>query len=126
MQHVIFFKKKDGKFSGIIKVDFGDQNTLQEVIKDKITILQQRYLVDEFIRKSRAVKCNKCQGWGHVHRYCKNEAKCGKCGDKHETNTCNVTVFKCCHCSGPHRAGSSECQVFKDKMDQFNIYNQNG
>ena len=117
-----FFKRKgDGKFSGMIKVDFGDEKVLEQAINDKITIGNQRYLVVEFVKKSRVVKCNKCQGWGHVHRYCKNEAKCGKCSDKHETNTCNVTTLKCCHCNGPHRAGSSDCKVFKDKMDQFNL-----
>ena len=105
----------------MIKVNFGDEKVLEQVINDKITIGSQRYLVVEFVKKSRVVKCNKCQGWGHIHRYCKNDAKCGKCSEKHETNTCNATSFKCCHCQGPHRAGSSECKVFKEKMGQFNL-----
>ena len=77
----------------MIKVDFGDQDVLQKVIEDKITILNQRYLVVEFLRKSRAIKCNKCQDWGHIHRYCKNNPKCGKCSGNHETNTCEVLTL---------------------------------
>ena len=117
-----FFKRKsDGKFSGMVKVDFGSRTMLQDAIAKKIVINQQRYIVEEFIRKSRVVKCNKCQGWGHIHRYCTKEAKCGKCAGDHETKTCQETNLKCCHCSDSHRAGSSECKVYKEKTAQFSV-----
>ena len=119
-----FFKRKsDGKFSGMIKVDFMNETTLEHAINNKVTILNQRYQVVEFIRRTRVVKCNKCQSWGHIHRYCKNQAKCGKCSGDHETNTCSETNFKCCHCKGGHRAGSTECRVYKEKVEQFNLIN---
>ena len=66
-----FFKRKsDDKFIGMIKDDFRSHTSLQQVIKDKMKIVSQRYIVEEFVRKSRVIKCNNCQSWGHVHRYC--------------------------------------------------------
>ena len=63
-----FFKRKsDNKFSGMIKVDFKSHTLLQQVIRDKIEILSQRYIVEEFVRKSRVIKYNNCQSWGHEH-----------------------------------------------------------
>ena len=116
-----FFKRKsDGKFTGMIKVDFRDRETLQKVTKDRLTIGSQRYIVEEYKRKSRVVKCNKCQGWGHIHRYCNREPKCGKCSAKHETESCTIiSGFKCAHCNEDHKAGSSVCKVFREKMALF-------
>ena len=110
-----FFKRKsDNKFSGMINVDFKSHTLLQQVITDEIKILSQRYIVEEFVRKSRVIKCNNCQSWDHVHRYCVKAAKCAKCGENHETRTCTVNKgFVCCHCKGAHRAGSVNCKVYK-------------
>ena len=65
---------------------------------------------------------DKCQSWGHVHRYCNKSAKCGKCAGNHETLTCNITSgFKCAHCGQDHKAGSQECEVLKSKVAQFSV-----
>ena len=57
-----FFKRKsDIKFSDMIKVDFKSHTLLQQVITDKIKIPSQRYIVEEFVHKSRVIKCNDCQ-----------------------------------------------------------------
>ena len=78
--------------------------------------------MEEYKRKSRVIKCNKCQSWGHVHRYCNKSAKCGKCAGNHETLTCNITSgFKCAHCGQDHKAGSQDCEVLKTKVAQFSI-----
>ena len=115
-----FFKRKDQSFSGLIKVDFKSRETLQRVMNEKIKFGQQRYIVEEYKRKSRVIKCNKCQGWGHIHRYCNRAPKCGKCADKHETMTCTINKgFKCAHCGDDHRAGSSICKVYKEKVAMF-------
>ena len=43
-----FFKKKDGEFMGIIKVKFKQENDLNDAITNKITIFQQKYIVEKF------------------------------------------------------------------------------
>ena len=80
----------------MIKVDFKSHTLLQQVITDKIKILSQRYIVEEFVRKSRVIKCNNCQSWGYVHRYCVKAAKCPNFGKNHETRTCTVTTGFVC------------------------------
>ena len=116
-----FFKRKsDNSFMGMIKVDFKSRETLLKVINDRIKFCNQRYIVEEFKRKSRVVKCNLCQGWGHIHRYCKKTPKCGKCAENHETKSCSITGgYKCAHCGKGHKAGSYDCKVYKEKMALF-------
>lgn len=113
-------KRSDNSFNGMIKIEVSSRDNLLKLISERIKFCNQRYIVEEFQRKSRVVKCNKCQGWGHIQRYCKKEPKCGKCADKHETRTCTITSqFKCAHCSLNHMAGSQDCKVFKEKVAIF-------
>lgn len=119
------FFKRNGTFSGIVKVDFKSRSDLLKAMEDKIKINSQRYIVEEYQRKSRVIKCSKCQGWGHIYRFCTKDPKCGKCAEKHESITCKITAgFKCAHCKEAHKAGSPECKVFKQKIAQFSN-NQN-
>ena len=113
-------KRTDNSFNGMIKIEVSSREKLLQLISDKVKFFNQRYIVEEYHRKSRVVKCNKCQGWGHIQRYCKKEAKCGKCAEKHETRTCSITSgFKCAHCGLNHMAGSGDCKVFKEKVATF-------
>lgn len=123
IEELEFLKRKnDDSFMGMIKVECKSRDSLLKLIDDKIKFCGQRYVVEEYKRKSRVIKCNKCQSWGHVHRYCKKSAKCGKCAGNHETLTCNITSgFKCAHCGQDHKAGSQECEVLKSKVAQFSV-----
>ena len=120
-----FLKRKaDNSFMGLIKVAFKSREKLQKAIDDKIILGDQRYIVEEYRRRSRVIKCNKCQGWGHVHRYCNRSAKCGKCAGNHETTSCAITTgFKCAHCGKDHQAGSNDCAIYKEKLAKFSVSN---
>ena len=113
-------KRSDKSFNGMIKLEFSSREAMMKVITDKIKFCHQRYIVEEYKRKSRVIKCNKCQGWGHIHRYCTKSAKCGKCAENHESNSCSITSgFKCAHCNEDHQAGSFDCAVYKEKLAKF-------
>ena len=113
-------KRSDESFNGMIKIEVSSREDLLKLIKDRVKFLNQRYIVEEYHRKSRVVKCHKCQGWGHIQRYCKKDPKCGKCAEKHESKTCTITSgFKCAHCSLNHMAGSADCKIFKEKAAIF-------
>ncbi|KAL5265903.1 hypothetical protein ACHWQZ_G006532 [Mnemiopsis leidyi] len=113
-------RRSDQSFNGMIKLEFSSREAMMDVVKNKIRFCNQRYIVEEFKRKSRVIKCSKCQGWGHIHRYCKNPPKCGKCAENHESKSCTITSgFKCAHCKKDHQAGSFDCAVYKEKyLDQ--------
>jgi hypothetical protein len=113
-------RKSDQSFNGMIKIEFASREALLKVVSDRIKFCNQRYIVEEYKRKGKVVKCGNCQGWGHVHRYCTKPAKCGKCAEKHETRTCTITSgYKCAHCGKGHVAGSFDCDVYKEKVAKF-------
>jgi hypothetical protein len=113
-------RRSDKSFNGMIKLEFNSRDALLQVVEDRIKFCNQRYIVEEFKKKGRVIKCSKCQGWGHIHRYCKKSSKCGKCAENHETRTCSITAgFKCAHCGKGHMAGSFECPIYKEKVAKF-------
>ena len=117
-----FFNRKGStEFSGIVKVDFKDKDTLQRAISDKITICNQRYLVEEFKRKPTVIKCNRCQGFSHISSVCRSKKpRCGKCSSEdHETKDCKETTYKCFHCGGQHLTGSVGCKIMKEKLAEL-------
>ena len=61
-------RRSDNSFMGLIKVVFKSREKLQAAIADRIKLGDQRYIVEEYKWKSRVIKCNKCQSWGHIHR----------------------------------------------------------
>ena len=115
-------RKSDQSFNGMIKVECTSREALLKVVEDRIKFCNQRYIIEEFKKRERVIKCSKCQGWGHIHRYCREgtPAKCGKCAQNHETRTCSITAgFKCAHCGKGHMAGSADCSVYKEKAAKF-------
>ena len=72
--------------------------------KDKITIgIQTCKIYERFHVK----RCNNCQGLGHYYKECPrpDEPCCAKCGENHQTNTCEATENKCINCT---KEGSAE------------------
>ena len=58
-------------------------------------------------------RCNKCQMYGHVMKFCKLDLVCPKCGQKgHERKNCS-SIPKCIHCTKDHEATSKNCPMWK-------------
>lgn len=110
-------------------MDFKDRQKLQNAIDGKMKIQHQRYIVEEYRRKPRLVKCNRCQSFGHIQRYCAaKDPKCGKCAKgNHETKDCTITTgFKCAHCNGSHVTASKQCKVWNEKLAEFSQTTNHG
>ena len=107
---------------GIIKVTFTNETDLNKALDDRISLYNQRYIVEKYIAKPRVIRCMKCQRFGHIERLCHETAVCGKCGRQdHETNTCNEVKenYKCHHCKGNHATGDRECAIMKEKLQDL-------
>ena len=117
------FKKSNGLFTGTIKLIFKDDETLQSAITNRLSIFQQRYIVELFKSKPRVIKCNYCQRIGHISRICRSKkTQCGKCSsNEHETKDCKTSSinYKCAHCDGNHITGDKECEVMKLKLEEI-------
>lgn len=95
-----------------MKITFNDEASLNQVINDS-NMKQEGYsfLVEKFRSQPKEIKCNRCQGFGHVYRLCRsNKPKCGKCSkDLHRTKDCTNTdkTVYCAHCqSTSHVTGN--------------------
>lgn len=42
--------------------------------------------------------CYNCLAMGHIAKNCKNQSKCGKCGDNHNKQNCSSKFIKCTVC----------------------------
>ena len=118
------FKNKEGEFTGMIKVVFPNVETLNQAIENRFHINHTKYKIELFQHRPRIIKCNICQKFGHVARWCRQKHKltCGKCGQKHETKDCEAdeSEYKCFHCNKTdHITGSYSCSVVKEKLKQL-------
>ena len=128
VSNVEFFKR-NGNFTGTMKVTFNTRKDLMDVISDRIKVFEQRYLLEEFKPMPRVIKCNRCQVFGHIARRCRSETSlCGKCGTKgHESDKCLSTLKKCVHCKKDgHITGDKSCEVMKQKLDEIKQRSQYG
>ena len=113
--------KTDNVFNGKMKIEFETKEHLEAVMRDRITIFQGRYMVENYNYKPRVIMCKNCQRFGHVARLCRsNHPVCGKCcSEDHETSDCEEDNLKCYHCDGNHETGHKDCEKMKMKLQQI-------
>ena len=130
VKHELF--KKDGDFTGMIKITFNDEYELNTAIANKFNLFNRKFVTEPFKSKPRVIKCNVCQQFGHVSRRCRNTEKpvCGKCSQEgHETKDCKTRQedHKCFHChKNDHFTGSYKCQKMQEKLQILIDRRENG
>lgn len=86
-------------------------------------------LIKVHVNRSKPMFCDKCQHYGHTNKFCKNPARCNKCGLKHSTSESSIIVEQCLNCQiGGHATGSESCPFFeslKKKSMEKVITNRN-
>lgn len=121
--------KREGTFTGTVKVLFKSEDELRAAMAAPIKIASQRCIVDEYEIRPRVIKCNNCQKFGHIARLCRSKTKCGKCALGHETRSCTINdakKFKCAHCEGNHSSGYRGCEVVQSKEADLQLRSQYG
>lgn len=103
------FKSKNGKVNIILKANKKISDKLQD---NSCFISFNRVVFKRYVKINR---CFRCQRFGHVQSFCKKDACCARCGQRHDTRSCSSERYKCINCnSTEHRADSPSCQAFKD------------
>lgn len=92
-------------------------------------IFEVQYLLNCKVRfeppliKKEVVQCKRCQDYGHTKTYCRNNFRCVKCGQNHDTITCQKPITvppTCALCQGEHPANYRGCPVYnKIKSKRF-------
>lgn len=78
-----------------------------QVLPKHISLYGQRINVETYI--GRVMVCYCCSRYGHSASQCRAKARCYKCGDNHQGNTCQAAVEKCVNCEGDHKANDRIC-----------------
>lgn len=101
-------------------ITFSGQN-----IPNYINILgeETKIKVNPYIPKP--AKCNNCQEYGHVSKFCKNAPNCNKCSKQHKTESCTSEINKCYHCQENHQAGANICKVYKIEQEIVQLQTKN-
>ena len=74
---------------------------------------RERFRVYPFIQQ--VVQCYKCQGFGHVAKYCLSKKEsCVICAGNHNYKNCPKDKVECKNCRGPHSAGYGGCLIRKE------------
>jgi hypothetical protein len=90
---------------------------LVEVPKDKGAIFELKAVchlsvtVERPHKKGTPSQCHRCQRFHHSQRHCHALPKCVKCGESHDTHSCEKTnedAAKCANCGGAHTASYRE------------------
>ena len=72
--------------------------------------------------RPRPTQCHKCFEYGHVVKYCQNDARCYICSSVHDTRTEKCTKNKFCfQCKGPHSPNWRQCPIFRFNQDVIEL-----
>ncbi|GAB0098570.1 hypothetical protein DMENIID0001_143180 [Sergentomyia squamirostris] len=78
------------------------------VLPDYLIINRLRIRVDPYI--PRVMRCKNCLRTGHTEKFCGNRARCGTCGEIHDSATeCVTNAFKCPNCENIYPNPTHTC-----------------
>ncbi|GIY81816.1 hypothetical protein CDAR_42801 [Caerostris darwini] len=68
-------------------------------------------------------RCYKCQQTGHTSLQCKNDTKCGKCGESHDARICKKETKQCINCQNSNKTQkttfSTDHYAFDNKCHSY-------
>jgi len=70
------------------------------------------YLVTRHEMTFLVTQCFKCQGFNHIAKSCRREAKYGHCAGQYNTSECTEDLFKkCINCKADYKAWSKAYSI---------------
>lgn len=118
----VIYMKKQFKNPALFKAVVRVSNEVRQSIDnsgDHLNIgVTSCSVFDDFFVK----RCNRCQRLNHWKDDCSHDLPvvCGRCGEQHETRTCQSHQVKCCNCvqagytDTAHETSSLRCQAYMD------------
>lgn len=90
---IIYVRTNRRGTSAVVEVD---EETHERMIRTERVYID--YDVCRVYEHTDIMRCLNCQQFNHTKKYCKNNLKCGRCAEEHETSECNSTEVKCINC----------------------------
>jgi hypothetical protein len=107
--------KNTGKSYNIVKALVETEEKKQQILNERfIRIGLSKIYVEDFIKPP--TQCRKCKGFGHIEKLCKSNYRCGKCGDEHKEDDCQVDKAKsrCVNCMNNHSSFYRGCIAYRE------------
>ena len=107
--------KFNGKSYNFVKALIENEQTKQHLLNERyIRIGLSKIYLEDFIKPP--TQCRKCKGFGHIEKICKLNYRCGKCGDEHAEDDCQVdkTNSKCVNCKSNHSSFYRGCLAYHE------------
>ena len=117
------FKKKDNIPLTTVKLEFENEDAINNGIYNGITIGYTRFRVKPWLQENNLIQCYKCLQLGHFQGNCPKagQKKCLRCGTEHNEHYSQCTKpLKCANCSQEHAACSKKCP----NIIEFTLKNQ--
>jgi hypothetical protein len=95
----------------------------KKAIKQGLCIFGSKTRLEALHSAAPNTQCNKCQRFGHIAEYCKQDTRCRICDENHNTREhfckecqaygkkCSHTDISCANCKNPHCADDKACQA---------------
>lgn len=116
---------RKGKVTGSLHIATAEPEQADHLIDNGLLWNYQLHDCEPFSGECSATQCLRCQGYGHIARFCGNPRKCGFCASgAHDTQECqwknNREKYSCTICKKPeakHTAWARECP---ERINQVN------
>lgn len=92
------------KTRGSLIIGFHTQEMQRRAIQGGLVIDAQLFEARPFEKDLLAVRCFKCQAWGHTQSVCRKPVRCGQCAGAHDSRQCPGERTSCANCGQQHRA----------------------
>lgn len=91
---------QEGKTHGSLILDIESAEIATKLVQKGLVIGYDVKTVAPYSRQWELVQCFKCQGYGHIAKFCKNANACGHCSAEHNTKDCTAKDKpKCANCN---------------------------
>lgn len=105
---------KPAKTRGSLIIGVPTQEMQRRAIRGGVIIDAQFFETRPFERSLQAIRCFKCQQWGHTQGACAKQVRCAQCAGSHETRDCPGKSVSCANCGKQHRAWQGrECPAYQ-------------
>lgn len=81
-------------------------------------------VVETLKNKTGSGQCFRCQRFGHSAKFCHHPHRCVKCGQNHDSTTCNLpkdSLATCANCGKQHPASYKGCEAFPKQNKKSTI-----
>jgi hypothetical protein len=116
-------ENRKNQLGGSVVVAFATAEEQARALRHRLYVAGISVRTEKLHATAPGTQCTRCQNYGHLQQHCKQDYKCGLCGEKHATQQhvcktckakgtrCQHLVPKCSNCKEAHTADFKLCET---------------